>query len=158
MEIHLTCKADLKGTMTIQTAILDEALFRKGYDILAASPLSLTTFENTLIEGTISCDRDGILYTSIPQDGNWRASVDGKPAEIVTIGETMVGLLLPKGTYTITFTYRNTAFNLGWKISLACVIIFLSLYRSIYQPVRKTGKYKKKHFHRRIYKRKKEYR
>jgi uncharacterized membrane protein YfhO len=67
--------------------------------------------------------------------------VDGKPAEIALIGEAMVGLLLPEGEHTVTFRYHNAAFSLGWKISLACALVFLGLYFSMYQPKRAKGKY-----------------
>ena len=127
----------------MQTAILNEELFWRGYDILNASTLKLTTFKNTYIAGTIDCDRTGVLYTSIPQNGNWSATVDGKPVEIVAIGDAMVGLLLSKGTHTVAFTYQNPALSLGWKISLACALVFAVLSISIYQPHRRKGKYEK---------------
>ena len=134
IEIYLTCEPNAKSSTTVHAAILNEDVFRQGYDILSASTLELTTFTNTKVEGTISCNRAGTLYTSIPQDGNWSATVDGKPAQISIIGDAMVGLILPEGTHTITFTYHNAAFSLGWKISLACFIIFILLYVSIYRP------------------------
>lgn len=140
IEIHLTCKANEKGSITIHGAILDEALFREGYNTLAASTLELTTFRSTLVEGRINCDRPGVLYTSIPQDGNWSASVDGKAAQIVLIGDAMIGLLLSEGEHVISFTYHNAAFSLGWKISLTCLLIFAWLYWSIYKPKNKTEK------------------
>ena len=143
-EVHLTCNANEKGTIIIHAGILDDALFREGYGILSASTLNLTTFESTFVEGTVTSNRNGVLYTSIPQDGNWSATIDGKPAEIVLIGDVMVGLLIPEGTHTVTFTYHNSAFSLGWKISLVCVAIFGCLWWSIYQPKRKTGKYERK--------------
>ena len=93
-------------------------------------------------EGNINCNRNGVLYTSIPQDGNWIAYVDNKPAETVLIGNAMVGLLLPEGQHTITFRYHNAAFSLGWKISLACAVIFAGLWWSIYQPQNKKNKNK----------------
>ena len=141
IEVHLTCNANERGTITLRAGILDEAAFRQGYDVLNASTLKLTTFRNTLVEGNIHCNRNGILYTSIPQDGNWTALVDGEPAEIVLIGDAMTGLLLPEGNHTITFRYHNAAFSLGWKISLCCAVILTGLYWSIYQPKRKKGKY-----------------
>ena len=143
IEVHLTCNANESGTITLHTGILNEEIFRGAYDVLAASTLELTTFENTLVEGAISCNRNGVLYTSIPQDGNWTATVDGKPAEIVLIGDAMVGLLLTEGEHTITFKYHNAAFSLGWKISLACAAVFGSLCLSIYLPQKKKGKYEK---------------
>ena len=143
IEVHLTCKADEKGTITLRAGILNEEVFRKGYDVLNASTLELTTFRNTLVEGAITCNRNGVLYTSIPQDGNWFAYVNGEPADVVLIGDAMVGLLLPEGTHTVTFKYHNAAFSLGWKISLVCFVVFAGLYFSIYQPQRKKGKYEK---------------
>ena len=145
VEIELKCKKNEKGTIKIISAILNEPVFRKGYDILSASVLELTDFSNTQVTGTIDCQREGVLYTSIPQNGNWYAEIDGKTAEIVIIGNAMVGLLLPKGQHTIRFIYKNEAFNLGWKISLTCALIFLGIYLSVYKPTfrRKKGKYER---------------
>ena len=143
IEVRLTCNAGDNGNITLHTGILNEDLFWKGFDVLNTSTLQLTSFKNTLITGTIDCDRNGVLYTSIPQDGNWTAEVDGKPARIVTIGDAMIGLLLSEGSHDVTFRYKNSAFSLGWKISLACVAIFIGLYLSVYQPRRKKGKYER---------------
>ena len=98
-------------------------------------------FSNTKIEGTIDCNRDGLLYTSIPQNGNWIASVDGKPAEITLIGGAMAGLNLTEGSHTITFTYHNAAFSLGWKISLGCLLILAAAVYLSHRRHLKKGKY-----------------
>ena len=134
IEVHLVCGASEKGNITLHTAILDEALFRRGYDILNASTLQLTHFSSTKVEGTILCDRTGVLYTSIPQDGNWTAQIDGKAVDTVKIGDAMVGVLLPEGQHTVTFVYRNEAFSLGWKVTLVCGLLLLVLYLRYYQP------------------------
>ena len=142
IEVHLTCKAEEQTSMNVRAYILDEALFREGYDILNASTLELTAFENTLVEGTIRCNRDGLLYTSIPQDGNWVATVDGKPAEIVLVGDAMVGLMLTEGAHEVSFRYENEAFALGWKVTLICTFLFVGLYVYFYRyrPAQKERK------------------
>ena len=127
VEIKLTCTNGEQGTINIDAAVLNEDVFRNAYDVLNASTLELTKFTSTRIEGNINCDRDGVLYTSIPQNGNWLATVDGESAQTVMIGDTMLGLLLPKGSHTVTFEYHNSAFSLGWKISLGCLVIFAGL-------------------------------
>ncbi len=134
VEIELKCKANEKGNIKITSAILDETLFRQAYDILAASTLELTHFSNTHVEGKITCNRDGVLYTSIPQNGNWYATVDGEPEEIVLIGDAMCGLILPEGEHTISLHYHNAAFSLGWKISLGCLLVLVGLYLAVYRP------------------------
>ena len=145
VEIKLNCSANQKGTIIINTAVLDEELFRQGYDMLNASTLELNHFENTYLEGTIQCNRSGVLYTSIPQDGNWIVAVDGKEVESVLVGDAMIAVPITEGYHTVSFTYHNRAFSLGWKISLACLLMFLSLYVIIYQPKIKPvkGKYEK---------------
>lgn len=125
--VEVDCKADSTGSIVIRPAVLDEETFRQGVDILAQSTLDLTKFSNTRVEGTITCNRDGLLYTSIPYDGNWVVTVDGKPVEAVLVGNCMIALNLTEGTHTICFVYRNTAFILGASLSLLCAAAFVAL-------------------------------
>ena len=145
VEVKFKCGENESGSIRVNAGVLDEQIFRKAYDILAASTLDLTQFNNTYVEGTINCNRNGVLYTSIPQNGNWTATVDGKPAQTILIGDTMVGLLLPEGEHTVSFTYRNEAYELGWKISLGCLLVFAGLIWCFYRPLfgRKKGKYER---------------
>jgi len=145
VEIRASCKtANESGTLTVNAAILSEERFRECYEILAASTLELTEFTNTRVSGTISCNRDGLLYTSIPQNGNWHAVVDGEEVEIVTVGEAMCAVYLTEGEHEVTFTYHNAAFSLGWKISLVSLAVFLTLIYISKAPSRSKGKYFKR--------------
>ncbi len=147
IEIKITCKANESGTITIRGGLLDEEIFRQGYDILAASTLELTSFSNTLIEGTIDCNRDGLMYTSVPQNGtNWSVTVDGEEAEIILVGDCMIAVELTEGEHEIALTYHNAAFSMGWKITLVCSLVFIGLIMAFYQPWKKylqKGKYEK---------------
>ena len=125
VQIKATCKnANESGSLNVSAAILDMPRFGDAYEVLAASTLELTEFENTYIAGTINCDRDGLLYTSIPQNGNWSVRVDGEEAEVVLTGDVMVGVMLTQGEHTVEFVYHNAAFAWGWKISLLCAVFF----------------------------------
>lgn len=142
IEVRVVCKAGEDSTMTIGAAILNHDVFWKGYEILKASTLELTAFENTYVKGMISCDREGLLYASIPQNGNWQVKVDGKPAEIQLVGDCMVGVMLTKGQHLVEYIYRNAAFALGWKISLACAAVFgVLVYKT--RPSKKRGKFQR---------------
>lgn len=125
VEVRITCIANLPSTsISITAAVLDEEVFREGYDALNASTLKLTEFKTTYMRGTIHCDRDGLLYTSIPQNGNWKAYVDGKEAEIVLVGDCMVSVMLTEGTHTVEFRYENRALKIGGLITLGCGVEF----------------------------------
>ena len=132
VELQITCYGGDRGELNVHAGILDDAVFRRGYQTLSQSTLQLTEFTNTRIEGTINCSKSGVLYTSIPQNDNWFAVVDGAPAETIAIGNAVVGLLLPEGTHTITFSYRNRAFNIGILISVASFTVFGVLILTVY--------------------------
>ena len=125
--VELDLKEDQTGSLNVQAGVLNEEVFWQGYEVLAASTMELTKFSNTLVEGTINCNRDGLLYTSIPDNGFWYAEVDGEPAEIVLVGECMAALELTEGEHTVTFRYRNNAFRTGLLISLFCALVFAAI-------------------------------
>ena len=128
VEIRATCKsAGESGNLTVGAAILSQERFQACYDVLNASTLELTEFSNTRVSGTISCNRDGLLYTSIPQNGNWIAIVDGEEVQTVTVGEAMTAVMLTEGDHEVTFRYRNRAFTYGCLVSLGCAALFLVL-------------------------------
>ena len=143
IEIDLSCKADEKSNMTVRPAILDEEIFRKAYGVLNTSTLQLAAFSPTRVAGTVTCDRDGLLYTSIPQNGNWTVMVDGHEADIVLVGNCMIGVPLAEGEHSVIFWYENAAYDLGWKISLVCLFFFIGMALMVYPPEHKKGKYEK---------------
>jgi uncharacterized membrane protein YfhO len=145
INIQVLCNSNEKGKINISAAILNNELFRKGYEVLSESTLQLTYFSNTRLNGKISCNRDGILYTSIPQNGNWNVWVDGHKTETVTIGNTMIGVLLTEGDHDLEFIYYNSALYVGATITFLSAIAFITIFFFIYCPFnnRRKGKYEK---------------
>ncbi len=141
ISVEFTCKDGEKGTLDLESAVLDDTVFQQGLAILRAAPLELTRFTDTLVTGTVRASKDGLLYTSIPYGGNWTALVDGQPAEIVTVGGAMVGLHLSAGTHSVELTYRNSAFSIGWKVSLLCLALFLGICAAVYLPRKRKGRF-----------------
>ena len=134
IQVRVLCDAGEKSSMTVTAAILDREVFQQGYERLSSSVLGLTEFRNTFVEGIVDCNREGLLYTSIPQNGNWHAYVDGEEAPIILIGDCMIGVELTEGIHTVTFRYRNAAFSLGWKITAVCAVILFILVQIVYRP------------------------
>ena len=140
VELKATCKTEGESsTMTISAAVLNEARFAAHYNALHAATMELTEFSNTEVVGTINCNRDGLLYTSIPQNGNWHALVDGEAVEIVTVGGAMCAVKLTEGTHEVRFVYHNASFSAGWKITLTCVAILAALVWFQHRPEHKKG-------------------
>lgn len=128
VEVVITCKPNFESTsLSVRAAVLNEEVFRQGYEILSRSTLELTEADTTHFCGTINCDRDGLLYTSIPQNGDWKAIVDGEEAEIVLVGDCMVGIALTEGDHTVEIYYENEALKLGGRITLICGGLFAAI-------------------------------
>lgn len=143
VEVSLTCDANESGTIQIGAALMDGDVFQAGYNRLSQSTLELTSFSTTAVDGTILCNRDGLLYTSVPQNGNWNVYVDGEPTECVLVGDAMVAVALPEGYHEFALRYHNNAFSIGWKISLLSAAVFTGLYLWFYPVRKKNGKYAK---------------
>ena len=134
INVRIVCKADESSTMTVSAAILNHDRFFAGYDVLNAATWELSRFDSTHVEGVVFCDRDGLLYTSIPQNGNWHVSVDGSPVETKLVGDCMAAVELTEGAHVVSFVYKNPAFSMGWKITLGCMAIFALLTQLVYKP------------------------
>jgi hypothetical protein len=147
VEVIVECAANVESAVQIKGYLLNDELFRRGYEILAASTLQLTRFSNTYISGVINCNRDGLLYTSVPQcgnerteqkveedgtitkattspEGNWVVYVDGVKVENVLVGNAMVAVELTEGLHTVELRYENKAYEYGKAISFACALVF----------------------------------
>ena len=143
VEISLECNANENGTANISAALLNDDVFQDGYSRLSQSTLELTDFSTTALDGTILCNRDGLLYTSIPQNGNWHAYVDGNTVEPTLVGDAMVAIPLSKGYHEISLRYHNPAFTFGCMVSLLSTVVLLGLYFWIYPAKKKKGKFAK---------------
>jgi len=124
IKVVISCQADESTSMTIRAATVDETVFRQGYDVLKASTWQLTDCTSTYVSGVIRCDRDGLLYTSVPQDGNWIAYLDGEKVEPVLVGEVMLSIPVTQGTHTVELRYENKAYEYGLLISVCCAAVF----------------------------------
>jgi hypothetical protein len=127
IKVVISCQADETSAMTIKAATVDEAVFRMGYDVLNASVWQLTDCTSTYISGTIRCDRDGLMYTSVPQDGNWIAYVDGERVEPVLVGEVMLSIPMAEGVHEVELRYENKAYEYGKFISFGCAGVFAAI-------------------------------
>ena len=143
VEVWLNAKAGAKGTAQVYAAVLDEDAFREHYNKLAASPLEITSFSNTNIQGTVTSDGDKLLYTSIPQNGNWKALVDGEEAEIVLVGNAMVGVMIPDGEHSVQIIYKNNSYTLGLTVSIVSTVALIGTAVVLYNP-KLLAKFRKK--------------
>lgn len=138
IEITFDCKKNEDGRIGLTAAVLNEDVFWEGYELLSRSVLQLEECSGTKVSGTVHAPENAsILYTSIPFTNNWTAEVDGQPAEVIAVCDSMVGLKLSPGSHTVTFRYINTAFHQGILISVCASVVFAGLILFTHLPRRK---------------------
>jgi hypothetical protein len=57
----------------------------------------------------------------------WKATLDGKPADIERVNYLMRGVKVPPGTHRVEMRYEPASWRAGWIISLVCLLIVIGL-------------------------------
>jgi uncharacterized membrane protein YfhO len=69
----------------------------------------------------------GFLRVLETFDEGWRAEVNGRPAEVLAVDDTFLGVALTPGDNVVHFTYRTPGAATGVAISLAGTLALASL-------------------------------
>jgi uncharacterized membrane protein YfhO len=112
----------------VNAAVMDQPVFEEAIERFSRSTLDVKYFDDTTIRGTISADRDGMLFTSVASDGGWTIVVDGKEREGVKIGTALVGVRLEAGEHEVELKYGLNGMWLGLLVSLASVVAVLLIF------------------------------
>jgi hypothetical protein len=73
----------------------------------------------------------------------WKAFIDGNETNILKVNYMFRGVVIPKGTHTLTMKFEPSSFNLGKEISLASnILVWGALLVSTYQIVLRRKKLK----------------
>lgn len=83
---------------------------------------------NTRISGTVNAGEDQILFLSIPYDGGWSATVDGRKVQVEPALSIFSGVPLEAGEHEVVLTYRPVGFLPGALISGVSLLICLGLW------------------------------
>lgn len=98
------------------------------YNRLSAQGLNVTSFKNTRIEGTLTANQSGMIFTTIPQDGGWKVYVDGKRVEDYETLGTLIAFDVEAGQHEILFKYHVPAFAAGLLLTLAALAVTVLCY------------------------------
>ncbi len=104
---------------------LDEEKFREAVDTLKQHPLSITSFSEDHIEGTITAEKDGVMFTTISWEPGWTIKVDGEEVEPVKVCDALIGVELTAGTHEIEMTFFPEGLTIGIICTLAGIIAII---------------------------------
>lgn len=105
----------------------DDADFDTQAKLLQKNGLEITLFDTDRIEGTITAVNDGVLMTTVPNDGGWKIYVDGEKAEVLKLADYFCGVKLTEGEHEIKMVYTVPGIKLGAAISAVSLVPVIAL-------------------------------
>ncbi|MDL2294411.1 YfhO family protein [Ruminococcaceae bacterium OttesenSCG-928-D13] len=86
------------------------------------------TVRDGRVGGSITAENDhSWLFTSIPWDPDWRATVNGKPVETRMVAGGLIALPLEAGENIVEMTFVPGGSAAGWTITAVCAAAFAAL-------------------------------
>ncbi len=139
IEYLLNDGGDMQGTLYLNAASFDNALYEEVYDMLSETVLEDVCYDDTTISGTVNSSEDGLLFTSIPYDEGWTAYVDGEETEIVKVLDAFIGIEVGKSTHKIEFKYTTVGLKYGIILTVIGWCIFAILAVASVRKKKKEG-------------------
>ena len=127
-EITIRFPALTSGSAVIATAYfygLDEGVFARSIETLREGGLVLDAQPGRTVSGRVTAKEDGLLFTSIPSDPGWSATVDGKPAEIVSVAGGVIAVPVTEGEHTVRFSFVPHGLLPGGIITLVSAVLLV---------------------------------
>ena len=81
--------------------------------------------DNNGFEAVVNRDKKSLVVFSIPYDSGWKATVNGKAAEIEKVDIGLMAVAVPKGESNIRFDYETPGLYIGLITTAAAFAIFL---------------------------------
>lgn len=121
LQIEYTVENIDRGGFGLDLYRFDMDKWNSIYDNVKANGLEVSSFKNTRIKGTLNAAQDGLVMTSVPQDGGWSVYVDGKKTDNFKVLGTLIGFNVSAGSHNIELRYHTPAFMAGLLLSLAAL-------------------------------------
>lgn len=115
------------GYTDIYAVGLNMDTFEAGYEVLSSSAMEITEFTDTHIKGTVTVGANEFIYTSINYDEGWTVTVDGEEAELIKVGDALMGIDAAPGIHTVEMKYQPKGLLLGAGVSAFTLIVFIAV-------------------------------
>ena len=118
-------------TLPLRTAAVvlkDEVQLESNYRLDSLASIKLTSYKpNHLVYETTNANDGVAIFSEMYYKNGWKASIDGVVQPHFKANYLLRGLVIPKGTHKIEFTFEPKVIETGSRIALASSIGFLLL-------------------------------
>ena len=121
--IVFVCEDDHDEELSFQAYCFQEDIYYQLMDKLSADELSVESYSNTGLKGTVTCSRDETLLFSIPYDEGFTMLVDGEKVKPEAFAGAFLSIPLSAGEHNVEISYIPPGFIPGLLISIAGIVI-----------------------------------
>jgi uncharacterized membrane protein YfhO len=97
--------------------------------LLKRDTLSIISFREDWIRGTLRVDKPKVLFMSIPFDRGWSLSIDKKRCAVQCVDGGLIGAFIPEGKHSVELRYRHPCFIASIIISSAGLLLLFIVFR-----------------------------
>ncbi|MGN1089413.1 MAG: YfhO family protein, partial [Huintestinicola sp.] len=101
---------------------LDEAAFADAVNTLKQHGLVMSEFSEDHIKGTITAEKDGVMFTTISWEPGWTIKVDGEKVEPVKVCDALIGVELTAGQHDIEMSFFPEGLTTGIILTLTGLV------------------------------------
>ncbi len=76
------------------------------------------------VSGRVSCQKPGVLVTSIPYDENFELTLDGKQVDLIRVNTSFLGAKVEAGEHVICLEYHAPGKRAGWIMTFLGLLLF----------------------------------
>jgi Predicted membrane protein len=139
MTINFEKTSTESGVFEVYSCGLDKPAFEKAMALLSKNSMTIESFKDTDIRGSLKAEKDGVMVMSIPYDKGWHVMVDNKEVKTEALDNCLLSFDLSKGTHSIELRFLPDKFMIGFAITLVSLLILLSIF--IFTRVRNPRRY-----------------
>jgi len=125
VDIYIDIEDAKSGAWGIDVFRVNEEKFYECYNKLNENSAQIIKATDTKIKCRVNSDGEGILYTSIPNDGGWAVKCNGRKLPTHKIGNYLLAVVVPQGENTLEFSYHVPGLALGSVISIICLMLLV---------------------------------
>jgi hypothetical protein len=124
-EMKVLGKIDTKNTATISASDEVTAKLPKSFTKDSLATIKLEEHLPNAVKYTSNNNNDGFAVFSENFYQGWKATIDGKDADIQRVNYVQRGLFIPKGKHTIEFKFEPQVIKTGSTIALVSSILMV---------------------------------
>ena len=100
--------------------------FERLYNKLSQNQMDVIEYSDDYFKGKIDLEEESKVMITVPYDKGWSVIVDGKEAEYELYENLFYVLNLSEGEHEINFSYRTPGWDMGLRVSLSALGVYLT--------------------------------